>query len=164
MKRFLKPALGILYVLLVVSVLLIQIGAIGDSRGRWIALVEMVLLAVPLVIISRLYLRLEEKFTKENTSSGEERQQKEKELSVAERYELFLTCMSQYDLSERELEVAWFLYCGYTNRQIGEKLFIAETTVKKHVTHIYEKTGAAGRKDFQEKVRDCSRKRASTAI
>ncbi len=163
MKRFLKPTLGILYVVLVISVLLIQIGAVGDSRGRWIALVEMVLLAVPLVIISLLYLRLEERLTKENTSSGEE-QQKEKELSGAERYELFLTCMSQYDLSERELEVAWFLYCGYTNRQIGEKLFIAETTVKKHVTHIYEKTAAAGRKDFQEKVRDCSRKRASTAI
>lgn len=164
MKRFLKPVLGALYGILVISILLVQLDAIGDSQGRWIALVEMLLLAVPLVIISLLYLRLEERLAKENTSSEEERQQKKKELSVTERYEFFLTCMSGYDLSERELEVAWFLYCGYTNRQIGEKLFIAETTVKKHVTHIYEKTGAAGRKDFQEKVRDCSRKRASTAI
>ena len=59
-------------------------------------------------------------------------------------------------LSERELEVAWLLYRGYTNRQIGEELYIAETTVKKHVSHIYQKLGVCSRKEFRAKVREGS--------
>lgn len=59
----------------------------------------------------------------------------------------------QYELSEREAEVAWLLYRGYTNRQIAEELYIAETTVKKHASHIYEKTGVSGKKELKEKFR-----------
>ncbi len=29
--------------------------------------------------------------------------------------------------------------CGLCNREIGERLFIAEPTVKTHVTHLLEK-------------------------
>ena len=60
--------------------------------------------------------------------------------------------MDGYEISERELEVAWLLYRGYTNRQIGESLYIAETTVKKHVTHIYQKMDVCSRKEFRGKV------------
>lgn len=42
-------------------------------------------------------------------------------------------------LTAREAEVAKLLYQEYTNREIAAELFIAETTVKKHVTHIMEK-------------------------
>ena len=41
---------------------------------------------------------------------------------------------------------------GYSNMQIAETLYIAETTVKKHLSHIYEKTGTTGRKDFRQTV------------
>lgn len=58
-----------------------------------------------------------------------------------------------FSLSKRELEVAWLLYRGYTNRQIAEELYIAETTVKKHITHIYEKVQVSGRKEYKEKLR-----------
>lgn len=58
-----------------------------------------------------------------------------------------------FSLSKREMEVAWLLYRGYTNRQIAEELYIAETTVKKHVTHIYEKVQVFGRKEYKEKLR-----------
>lgn len=75
-------------------------------------------------------------------------------LSYEEQYARFLTVIQRTDreLSERELEVAWLLYRGYTNRQIGEELFIAETTVKKHVSHIYEKLGVTGRKEFKAMI------------
>lgn len=75
-------------------------------------------------------------------------------LGYEEQYVRFLTAIQRTDgeLSERELEVAWLLYRGYTNRQIGGELFIAETTVKKHVSHIYEKLGVTGRKEFKEMV------------
>lgn len=57
-------------------------------------------------------------------------------------------------LSEREMEVAWLCCCGYSNRQIGEELYIAESTVKKHVFHIYEKLGVASRKELKEMLRE----------
>ena len=67
-------------------------------------------------------------------------------------YAHFLSVMEGRELSERELEVAWLLFRGYTNRQIGEELFIAETTVKKHVSHIYQKMGVCSRKEFRGEV------------
>lgn len=74
--------------------------------------------------------------------------------SYEEIYACFLTTMEACALSERELEVAWLLYRGYTNRQIGEELYIAETTVKKHVSHIYQKMDVCSRKEFRAKVKD----------
>ncbi|MDE6405569.1 MAG: helix-turn-helix transcriptional regulator [Lachnospiraceae bacterium] len=73
--------------------------------------------------------------------------------SYEEIYACFLAVMEACALSERELEVAWLLYRGYTNRQIGEALYIAETTVKKHVSHIYQKMGVCSRKEFRGRVR-----------
>ena len=43
------------------------------------------------------------------------------------------------DLSERELEVFRLMARGLSNAEIGEQLFIGETTVKTHVTHIFQK-------------------------
>ena len=69
--------------------------------------------------------------------------------SYEEIYAHFLAVMEGCGLSERELEVAWLLYRGYTNRQIGEELYIAESTVKKHVSHIYQKMNVYSRKEFR---------------
>jgi len=43
------------------------------------------------------------------------------------------------DLSERELEVFRLIARGLSNAEIGQELFIGETTVKTHVTHILQK-------------------------
>lgn len=42
-------------------------------------------------------------------------------------------------LSRRELEVLQLIAQGLNNIQIGEELYIAESTVKKHVSNIYTK-------------------------
>jgi ATP/maltotriose-dependent transcriptional regulator MalT len=49
--------------------------------------------------------------------------------------------MSQYSepLSEREIEVLEWLTSGASNREIGQHLFIAESTVKRHVYNIFGK-------------------------
>ena len=39
---------------------------------------------------------------------------------------------------------------GFSNAKIAEELYISESTVKKHASHIYEKVGVAGRKEFKE--------------
>ena len=45
------------------------------------------------------------------------------------------------DLSAREREVFRLIALGLSNAQIGQELFISETTVKTHVTHILSKLG-----------------------
>ena len=46
---------------------------------------------------------------------------------------------SLQQLSRRELEVLQLIARGFNNIQIGEELYIAESTVKKHVSNIYTK-------------------------
>ncbi len=48
-------------------------------------------------------------------------------------------------LSEREMQVLASLMAGKTNREIGRELFIAESTVKAHVTSIFLKLGVSTR-------------------
>ena len=43
------------------------------------------------------------------------------------------------DLSEREREVFRLMARGLSNAEIGQELYISETTVKTHVTHILQK-------------------------
>ena len=48
-------------------------------------------------------------------------------------------------LSRRELEVLQLIAQGLNNNQIGEELYIAESTVKKHVSNIYTKLDLGSR-------------------
>jgi len=48
-------------------------------------------------------------------------------------------------LSEREVEVLKEICLGRTNRQMAERLHIAEKTVGHHVEHIYDKIGRSTR-------------------
>jgi DNA-binding NarL/FixJ family response regulator len=48
-------------------------------------------------------------------------------------------------LSPREREVLELVRQGFTNADIARALFISESTVKVHVRHILEKTGARSR-------------------
>ncbi|MCI8469618.1 MAG: helix-turn-helix transcriptional regulator [Eggerthellaceae bacterium] len=53
-------------------------------------------------------------------------------------------------LSPRETEILQLLARKRTMASIARDLYIAEGTVKAHVRHIYEKTGAANRKELYE--------------
>lgn len=50
-----------------------------------------------------------------------------------------------HELTNREIEVLYYLSNGYTNNEIGEELFIAEKTVKNYVTSIYSKLDVTNR-------------------
>jgi DNA-binding NarL/FixJ family response regulator len=43
------------------------------------------------------------------------------------------------DLTERELDVFRLIARGLTNVEIGQELYISDTTVKTHITHILQK-------------------------
>jgi DNA-binding NarL/FixJ family response regulator len=53
--------------------------------------------------------------------------------------------LSDEELTAREIEVLSQIAGGNRNRDIAEKLFITEETVKVHIKHIMEKLGASDR-------------------
>jgi DNA-binding NarL/FixJ family response regulator len=57
-------------------------------------------------------------------------------------------------LSERESEILGLIATGASNKEIADQLFIAEGTVKNHVTHILGKLGVRDRTQAALKARE----------
>ncbi len=150
-KHILKFLLGIMYIASVVALLMTHIQQIAGKLERVMAMIETLLLVIPMIVVLYLYVRVTEADKKkraEETASEHNRK-----IPVSSQEELEKK-MAQYGLSRREAEVAWLLYKGYTNRQVAEELFVAENTIKKHASHIYEKLHVSGRKELKEKINE----------
>jgi NarL family two-component system response regulator LiaR len=50
-------------------------------------------------------------------------------------------------LSERELEILRFVALGMSNKEIADKLFLSERTIKAHLTNIFNKLNVASRSE-----------------
>jgi DNA-binding NarL/FixJ family response regulator len=50
-----------------------------------------------------------------------------------------------FGLTRRELEIVGAIVNGQTNKQIAQLSSISQSTVKRHVTHIFDKLGASNR-------------------
>jgi len=48
-------------------------------------------------------------------------------------------------LSDRQKQVVQLAVQGYSNREIGQKLFISDQTVKNHLHNIFHKLGVSDR-------------------
>lgn len=178
-KRALRLLLGAGYAILLTFLFLYQAGALGERREWWVAALTTLFLGVALAVVLALYLRVGDQIRQQEQNgdspaetvraagggqAGAEQETEKRPVnggslenrSYEEIYAAFLTVMESHALSERELEVAWLLYRGYTNRQIGEELYIAETTVKKHVSHIYQKMDVQSRKEFRAFVQNAA--------
>ena len=57
-------------------------------------------------------------------------------------------------LSEREVEVLRLVAAGEQNQQIADHLYLSLNTVKKHVTHIFEKLGVTNRTEAAAQARE----------
>jgi len=66
--------------------------------------------------------------------------------------EKYLEFAARSGFSRRECEIGWLVLNGFSNIQLAETLYISLATVKKHLTHIYEKTETSGRKKFAKKA------------
>lgn len=143
MKKSRRIGLLLLYIVIFLSVIGLQFYALQNSERRLGANLVASGIAVVGGILFWLLLRGSEK----DSVQGGGTEEKEKAVSK----EAYLAAMAEYQLTRRELEVGFLIVSGYSNQRISQELFISETTVKKHVTHIYEKTNVQGRKEFKNK-------------
>src|ERR687896_1478045 len=59
-------------------------------------------------------------------------------------------------LSHREKEILGLVVMGFTNAEIARKLFLAESTVKSHLSSTFEKLGVRTRREAAELISDGS--------
>jgi LuxR family maltose regulon positive regulatory protein len=57
-------------------------------------------------------------------------------------------------LTARELEVLQLLAAGAPNRAIAERLVVTQETVKKHLSHLFDKLGVANRTQAVARARE----------
>ena len=68
---------------------------------------------------------------------------------VAEKQSInYESVAERFSLSKREVEVVRLICEGITNREIGEKLYISEHTVKDHIKNIMRKMEVASRNEL----------------
>ena len=60
-------------------------------------------------------------------------------------YEIDQKKIKDLDISEREYEVLQWIHKGLSNKEIGEKLFLSESTIKTHVSNLLVKLNAKRR-------------------
>jgi len=53
--------------------------------------------------------------------------------------------MTQLGITPRELEILGLIAAGLSNREIAERLFLSESTVKTHSSRVFDKLGAKRR-------------------
>lgn len=51
----------------------------------------------------------------------------------------------QEDLTEKETEVIFYLASGLSNKEIAQKMYVTEHTVKAHLTSIFKKFNVTNR-------------------
>jgi DNA-binding CsgD family transcriptional regulator len=79
-----------------------------------------------------------------------EKRTKELERITAERR--FEENSRQFNLTGREKEIAKLICEGYSYKEVGEELFIAERTVAKHVQNIFEKVRVSSKMELYHKL------------
>lgn len=151
------------YIILLFGLLILQWKMMQGEMIHFVANLLAFVLACPTIVLMKKTWMNEDKVTKQvgqvipEKSMVEEKkvvETKAENKTLKEIMEDFMVCAKSLGFSEREREVAWLIYRGYTNLQIAEELYIAETTVKKHASHIYEKAGASGRKELKQSIND----------
>jgi DNA-binding CsgD family transcriptional regulator len=62
--------------------------------------------------------------------------------------------LKEVGLTQREHEILGLIAQGLSNREIGEKLFVSENTVKSHSSRLFDKMGVNRRTQAVQKGRD----------
>ena len=70
---------------------------------------------------------------------------KEVAVPATQPFELNEERLRKLSITKRELEILELIALGMSNREIAEKLFVSENTVKTHSSHLFDKLSAKRR-------------------
>ena len=107
---------------------------------------SMAVLAVVLVAVSMLLVSDSDFKSTWGIEPDEKKVGVKRELTLEERCDLIAR---RFGLTRREEEICLYLASGDTLSSIGQKLFIADSTMKTHSRHIYRKIGVENKQDLQ---------------
>ena len=62
--------------------------------------------------------------------------------------------LAEIGLTPRELEILGLIAAGLSNREIAEKVFVSENTVKTHSSRVFEKLGARRRTQAVQRAKE----------
>ncbi|HUQ20788.1 MAG TPA: response regulator transcription factor [Gemmatimonadaceae bacterium] len=62
--------------------------------------------------------------------------------------------LARLGITPRELEILEAMAAGYSNREIAERLFVSENTVKTHAGRLFEKLSAQRRTQAVKRAKD----------
>lgn len=134
-----------LYAFSVTLTVFVQAAGIVDVRLRLLSSLGILISFFAVLAMLFLIFRLK--------GGSESLEQKENPAEKIPSKEKYLEFAATSGLSRRESQIGWLVLNGLSNIQLAETLYISLATVKKHLTHIYEKTETSGRKEFAEKVK-----------
>lgn len=85
---------------------------------------------------------------------GNKRSAPKQKVLVKAPVELDLSMVKTLNISEREYEVLELISQGFSNKEIGEKLFLSESTIKTHVSNLLLKLDAKRRTQAVNRAKD----------
>lgn len=62
---------------------------------------------------------------------------------------------SDIHLTKKEMEILKYICAGHTNKEIAQKLYISEQTVKSHCNHLFKKFGVTSRLKLAIRAPEC---------
>lgn len=62
--------------------------------------------------------------------------------------------LAELGITPRELEILEAMAAGFSNREIGERLFVSENTVKTHAARLFEKLSAQRRTQAVQRAKE----------
>lgn len=84
----------------------------------------------------------------------QKREEEEQQVQIWDLETAMDAVRDEYDLTPREMEILLEIYDGKTNTQIGESLYISESTVKAHIYNVFRKMGVKNRVEVVRIIRD----------
>jgi DNA-binding CsgD family transcriptional regulator len=79
---------------------------------------------------------------------------KEVPVPVTGPFERNTTRLQQLGITARELEILEAMAAGLSNREIAEKLFVSENTVKTHAARLFDKLAASRRTQAVQRAKE----------
>ena len=76
------------------------------------------------------------------------------EVPVAGPFERNLARLEQLGITPRELEILEAIAAGLSNREISERLFVSENTVKTHTARLFDKLSARRRTQAVQRAKE----------